>query len=116
MALAGGQIIMPWGEKTLPEGSLNFGSSHGALAFGFAFTQALASATISPAGATSCTRTIFFTAADQHAIDRGGHRFAARLETAVDERHLFRPVDEGAHRRLLAFGLGAARGLLARGL
>ena len=33
-------------EKTLPDGSLNFGSSQGALAFGFAFTQALASATI----------------------------------------------------------------------
>ncbi len=46
MALAGGQIIMPGAEKTLPDGSLNFGSSHGALAFGLAFTQALASATI----------------------------------------------------------------------
>ena len=63
MALAGGQIIMPTGENTLPDGGLNFGSSHGALAFGLAFTQSLARWTISSAGATSWTRPIFLAAA-----------------------------------------------------
>ena len=33
---------MPTGEKTLPDGGLNFGSSQGALAFGLALTQAFA--------------------------------------------------------------------------
>ena len=58
----------------------------------------------------------FETAAHAHAVDRGGHRFAAGLEAAVDERQLLRPVDERAHRGVLAFGLGAARVFLACGL
>ena len=54
---------MPAAENTLPDGGLNLGSSHGALAFGLAFTQALARSTISPAGATSWMRPIFLAAA-----------------------------------------------------
>ena len=58
----------------------------------------------------------FETAAHAHPVDRRGHGLAAGLEPAVDERELLRSFDEGAHRRLLAFGLGAARVFLARGL
>ena len=54
---------MPAAENTLPDGGLNFGSSHGALAFGLAFTQAIARCTISSAGATSWIRPIFLAAA-----------------------------------------------------
>ena len=55
----------------------------------------------------------FETAAHAHAVDRGGHRFAAGLKATVDERQLLRPVDEGAHCGVLAFGLGATRVFLA---
>ncbi len=58
----------------------------------------------------------FETAAHAHAVDRDGDRFAAGFEPAVDERQLLRPVDKRAHRGVLAFGLGAARVFLARGL
>jgi hypothetical protein len=61
--LAGGQIIIPPAENTLPDGALNFGSSHGAFALGLAFTQAFARATMSSTGATSWTRPIFLAAA-----------------------------------------------------
>src|SRR5579872_520360 len=63
MALAEGQTIMPIGVQTGPDGGVNFGSSQGALAFGLAFTQALARPTISPCGATSWTRPIALAAA-----------------------------------------------------
>ncbi len=55
-------------------------------------------------------------AAHADAVDRRRDRLAAGLEAAVDEIELLRLIDEGAHRRLLAFGLGAAGEFVAGGL
>ena len=51
-----------------------------------------------------------------HPVDRRGDRLAAGLEPAEDQRILPDPLDEGAHRRLLAFRLGATGEFGARGL
>ena len=58
----------------------------------------------------------FEAAAHADAVDRHGDRLAAGLQPAIDEVQLLRLVDEGAHRRLLALGLGAAREFGAGGL
>src|ERR1700684_2301408 len=139
MALAGGQIIMPWGEKTLPDGSLNVGSSHGALE---QHLQRLRrwhqprDALGAPAAgeepdldlrqsdprlvqigddAIVARERQFEAAAHAHAVDRCGYGFAAGFEPSEDQWILPDAIDEGAHRSFLAFGLGAARVFMAGG-
>ena len=55
-------------------------------------------------------------AAHADAVDRRRDRLAAGLEPPVDQVQLLRRFDEGAHRRLLALGLGAAGEFVAGGL
>ena len=58
----------------------------------------------------------FEAAAHADAVDRDRDRFPAGLQPAIDEVQPLRLLDQGAHRRLLAFGLGPALKFGAGGL
>ena len=58
----------------------------------------------------------FEAAAHANPADGHGDGLAAGFQPPIDEVQSLRPLDEGAHRRVLAFGLGAADEFVARDL